>query len=350
MPLLQFLKIIFWPFSAIYGLITSIRNFLFDHNLLLQKQVPQKVISVGNLTLGGTGKSPFTEYLVNYLKSNFELAILSRGYGRKTKGFQWASPMSTSETIGDEPLQFFQKFYPEVVVAVSENRVLGAKKIFELHPELQIIILDDAFQHRAIHRDVNILLNDYNRPFYNDTPIPGGRLREQPNGAKRADVIIVTKCPINISAATKFKIRNKISRYCLTDTPIFFASIQYGDPRFLDFQERVILSAFIVTGIALPEPFYQEMSRKYDILGQKSFPDHHKYTEADVKAIIANLKRDTFVITTEKDIVKLKPLVKDTELFHRIAYVPIEVDLGNDKNEFDQFLLEKLNQIKPKNR
>ncbi len=315
-----------------------------------KKQVPQKVISVGNLTLGGTGKSPVTEYLVNQLKSDYKLAILSRGYGRKTKGFQWATPLSTAENIGDEPLQFYQKFYSEVVIAVSENRVFGAHNIYELYPEVQLLILDDAFQHRAIQRDVNILLNDYNRPFYNDIPIPGGRLRENPDGAKRADVIMVTKCPDHLSDADKVQIKNRIYRYCLKTTPIFFASIKYGEPRFLVHQNQHIASVFIVTGIAAPEPFYQEMRKRFNVLGQKYFPDHHKYTEADVKAIIGKLKSDTFVITSEKDIVKLKPLVKDTLLLDRIAYVPIEVDLGSDKTEFDQFLNQKLTQIKPKNR
>ncbi len=346
MSLHRAINILLLPFSAIYGLVTTIRNLLFQAKVLPQKQAPQYVIAVGNLTLGGTGKTPVTEYLVRELQHQFKLAILSRGYGRKTKGFHWATPTSTTRCIGDEPMQFYEKFSPGVVVAVSENRFLGATKIQETHSKVQIIILDDAYQHRSIQRDINILLNDYNRPFYEDYPVPGGRLRERRRGANRADIVLVTKCPTQLTGATKLHIKSKIHKYCAADTPIVFAGIKYGAPSFLINQGQEIKKVLILTGIAAPETFIQELNKRYTIIGTKTLPDHYNYTETDVKELIRNLKSNTFVLTTEKDFVKLRPLVMNTPLANKIAYIPIEVDFGPDKNTFDQFIQQKLDQIK----
>ncbi len=183
----NWIKIILTPFSRVYGLITLLRNFLYNVNIFSSQKAPQFTISVGNITVGGTGKTPMVEYLTKILSLKNRIAILSRGYGRKTKGLIFADDNSNASDIGDEPLQYFSKFGKNIIVAVCENRVNGALAIHNKFPENNLLLLDDAFQHRAIQRDVNILLSDFNRPFYKDLPFPAGRLRETRSGAKRAD-------------------------------------------------------------------------------------------------------------------------------------------------------------------
>jgi tetraacyldisaccharide 4'-kinase len=189
----NWIKALLTPFSWVYGWITLLRNSLYDTGFFGSQTPPQFTISVGNLTVGGTGKTPMVEYLSRLLLQKNKIAVLSRGYGRKTKGLLFADNASTASDIGDEPLQYFSKFRKNIVVAVCENRVKGAFAIHESHPECNLLLLDDAYQHRAIGRQINILLSDFNRPFYHDLPFPAGRLRETRSGAKRADLVVVTK-------------------------------------------------------------------------------------------------------------------------------------------------------------
>ncbi|WP_025764546.1 tetraacyldisaccharide 4'-kinase [Dyadobacter tibetensis] len=339
------IKYILFPFSMLYGVIMRIRNAAFDRGYLPSMAPPQWTISVGNLTVGGTGKTPVTEYLARLLKDTFPLAILSRGYGRNTRGFILADEMANAGRIGDEPYQYYQKFGPDIAVAVCEKRIEGALKLAELFPEKRTLLLDDAYQHRAIKRNVNLLLNDYSRPFYEDLPFPAGRLREGRYGARRADAVVVTKCPAQLQDQERTRIQLALAPYIKRNTPVFFAGIKYAPARLLSLQEHEIVDVMVVAGIANPGPFLTEMNQKFKVVGQKLYPDHHNYTDVDIKELIQNLKNDTFVVTTEKDIVKLKPLAVGTALYERLAYVPIEIDLGKDQESFERWILAKVNQV-----
>lgn len=330
------------PFSWVYGLITDVRNILYDRQVLSSTKVPQYVIAVGNLTVGGTGKTPVIEYLVNLLSGTIPTAILSRGYGRSTRGFVLAGETSDAASIGDEPLQFYEKFKNRSVVAVCEKRVSGAFKIAEHFPDKKLLLLDDAFQHRAIRRDINLLLNDYNRPFYRDLPFPAGRLRENRKGARRADAVIVTKCPDDLSAAQKTRIGSEIRRYARRDVPVFFASTHYGEP--LDFRGMPVSlkNVKMAAGIARPELFGAYLRAHFNVVEQMIFPDHHNYSPDDVQDLIKNLKNDTFVVTTEKDMVKLKPLAEQSGHSARFAYIPVTVHFGDDADAFSQWIFAQI--------
>lgn len=329
------------PLSWVYGFITAIRNFLFDKNLLHSEKVPQAVISVGNLTVGGTGKTPVVEYLARLFSDRVPTAILSRGYGRETTGFMLADGSASASTIGDEPFQFYSKFDPEVTVAVCEKRVAGALKIRALRPDVKLLLLDDAFQHRAIQRDIDILLNDFNRPFYSDAPFPAGRLRERRTGAERADAVIVTKCPDSLDAETRVGIMSRIRSYAGENKPVFFTTTRYGAPVGYSGEAVALKNVKMVAGIANPAPFAAHLAARFSVVGQRIFPDHHNYTAAEVEDLIKNLKNDTFVVTTEKDMVKLKPLVASIGYADRFAYIPVSVDFGDETGAFVQWITSK---------
>lgn len=335
---LPWIKNALLPLSWIYGAVTDIRNLLFDNGILQSEKVLQKVIAVGNLTVGGTGKTPVIEYLARLLSKQMPTAILSRGYGRATKGFVEADNSSTASTIGDEPFQFYTKFSREATVAVCEKRVEGALNIHQRHPEIRLLLLDDAFQHRAIRRDINILLNDYNRPFYKDHPFPAGRLRERRHGARRADTVIVTKCPDGLHADEKLNIIENIRRYTRAEVPVFFATTRYDVPRSYIGGNVQLKNVKMAAGIANPLPFAAYLTSRFIVTDQKVFPDHHNYTPSDVEDLIKNLKNDTFVVTTEKDMVKLKPLVVAKGCAARFAYVPVSVDFGDNEQAFIQWV------------
>ncbi len=335
---LPWIKNALLPLSWIYGAVTDVRNFLFDNGILHSEKVLQKVIVVGNLTVGGTGKTPVVEYLARHFAPKVPTAILSRGYGRLTKGFKLADSSSSAATIGDEPFQFYSKFQNEVIVAVCEKRVEGADKILNIYPENKLLLLDDAFQHRAIQRDVNILLNDYNRPFYEDHPFPAGRLRERRHGARRADAVIVAKCPASLAVSEKEHIAEKIRRYTRADVPVFFATTRYDVPQSYEGGPVALKNVKMAAGIANPQPFAAYLAARFSVTDEKVFPDHHNYTPSDVEDLIVNLKNDTFVVTTEKDMVKLKPLVVAKGCVERFAYVPVSVDFGDYEQAFAQWV------------
>lgn len=335
---LPWIKIALLPLSWLYGFITDVRNLLFDRQPLRSSKVPQFVISVGNLTVGGTGKTPVIEYLTKIFAGRTPTAILSRGYGRQTRGFNLADASSSAVTIGDEPFQFYTKFGDRAVVAVCEKRVEGAERILDLYPGNKLLLLDDAFQHRAIRRDINILLNDYNRPFYKDHPFPAGRLRERRHGARRADAVIVTKCPAELNTSEKEHIRENIHRYTRAGVPVFFATTRYDVPLSYEGLPVELKNVKMAAGIANPLPFAAYLTTMFSVTDQKVFPDHHNYTPSDVEDLIKNLKNDTFVVTTEKDMVKLKPLVVSKGCAARFAYVPVSVDFGDDEPAFAQWV------------
>lgn len=316
------------------------RNLLFEWGLLFQKSHPVKVIAVGNLSVGGTGKTPHVEFLCRHLQDQYKLAILSRGYGRKTKGFLLANHQSTANDIGDEPLQYFAKF-KKVLVAVSESRNDGVKALLQKNSKLQCVVLDDAFQHRYIKRDLNIMLTDYHAPFHKDHVIPSGRLREFRSGYKRADIIIVTKTPVVLSPFTRRRLEDemKIKPY----QKLLFSKIEYEGFVNINTGERKnrldkISTIVLFTGIANSYPLQDYLKKFCNELLVLTFPDHHQFSEKDIQLINDTFK-DQFtsnkvLITTEKDYQRLN--ISDNKeliLKHPIFYVPIHIAFHNGDEE-----------------
>ncbi|MFV0365827.1 MAG: tetraacyldisaccharide 4'-kinase [Mangrovibacterium sp.] len=322
------IKYLLYPFSVVYALITEIRNWLYHVGFFKSTRFDVPVIGVGNITVGGTGKTPHTEYLVRLLQKNYNVAVLSRGYGRKTTGFHWVKKSCTSEQVGDEPLQMKRKF-GKVLFAVCESRVAGVKQILAKHPDVDLILLDDSFQHRAIDPSLKILLIDYNRLIMNDIVFPSGRMRELAYQHKRADIVIFTKCPFSLSGPDRAKLRIQLHKR--PHQQIFFSCMDYGMPRKLDGKHTQTIALFsqaiMLTGIARPEPFQKYLEEHLFVVDVLKFPDHHNYTEEDVKLIekVANKHPKTAIITTEKDAARLKSINFDPAIKERIFYVPIVV-------------------------
>lgn len=332
------------PFSWLYGLVTDFRNYLYNKEFWKTSTFDKSVINVGNLTVGGTGKSPHVEYLIRLLKDKYEVATLSRGYGRKTKGFIQANTNANAQTIGDEPLQFYQKFGKDITVNVGENRVEALQKIFAQNPKTNVVILDDAFQHRPVKPSLNLLLIDYSRPIDRDYPFPAGRLRERRHGAKRADAVIVTKCPNDLSIVNQELIKQKLSPYLKKDTPFFFTKIIYGKPqncRLEDGNEK-LEKILLLSGIANPKPFEDYCKEHFEVIDHLVFKDHHDFTEKDLMTITTILKNTSAtVLMTEKDMVKFQPflnhaMLKNTPLY----YLPIEIGFveAKSKDIFDEMI------------
>jgi tetraacyldisaccharide 4'-kinase len=302
------------------------------------------LISVGNLAVGGTGKTPMIEYLVRLLTPQYKVATLSRGYGRATKGVRIAGQNDDASTIGDEPYQFYKNFNTKITVAVGEERALAIPYIIDQHGDTQVILLDDAFQHRKVKPAFQILLTDCSNPFYHDLLLPAGRLRESRKGVSRADVIIVTKCPQDISEDAMMDMEKMVREYA--DKPIFFTTIRYGNPiaisQTLAPKENVIL----LSGIANSKPFEGYAKKNYRVLKHDSFPDHHVYTTDEVQAICELAeKQNAMILTTEKDATKL-----ESEKFHSILkavpcfYLPIEMDFLKSGKDFDEMIFNVLRQ------
>lgn len=351
-----------YPFTLLYSAITDFRNHLYNIGQRPSIQFDTNVINVGNLTVGGTGKTPHVEYLIRLLHSQYKLATLSRGYGRKTQGFILANEDATAETIGDEPLQFYKKFKNECVVSVGEERALAIPHILTEHPETQAILLDDAYQHRAVTPSFNILLTDYNRLFYQDHPFPSGRLRERRKGAKRANVVIVTKCPDDLSAAAQQAIEQQVRKYTSAEVEVFFTGIRYQDlqPVYASGQyDTKALSAAskstkvtLVSGIAQPGLLESFVSEKYELVNHVRFRDHKNYTLEDVERVKSEFMsvtgNESILLTTEKDFVKLGNKVFE-KTFENIPfyYLPIEVYFLDRQAAFDQLIKDNIVVDKP---
>lgn len=335
------LKTLLFPFAVIYGWITDLRNTLYERGVKPSVKFSIPVISVGNLTVGGTGKTPMIEHLVRLLSPSFQTATLSRGYGRKTKGFRLATDADSAETIGDEPCQYFRKFGDRIKVAVGEERALAIPMILQEVSELQVVLLDDAFQHRRVKPSFNILLSDYTRPFYEDLLLPAGRLRESRNHASRADVVVVTKCPPEIGAEECLRIEHSIREYA--DKPVFFTTISYGAPTpFGDSTAAPGTKVVLITGIANPAPLVRYVSHNYELVEHIAFRDHHSFEAADVRRIAAEAAKHPgcSVLTTEKDMVKLEPLVRELAPGGvSFFYLPITVQFLKEQREFDDMIV-----------
>jgi tetraacyldisaccharide 4'-kinase len=317
-------SILLFPFAILYNAITQIRNFLYDKKIFKSYETPCLTINVGNLTVGGTGKTPHVEWLIRHF-TNLETATLSRGYGRKTKGFLEAKENTTAENIGDEPLQFYQKFGRSIRVFVGENRAKAIQSILEKYKNTELIILDDAFQHRAIHANINILLTDYGRLFTNDFLLPSGLLREARSGAKRASAVIVSKCPTNLSSKEQLKIKEKIAKY--TNAPVFFSYINYQSS-IINYQFNTSYithhTSFIsLSAIAQPHIFEDYLKQHFELTDTIRYADHHHFTANDIQEIIQKAN-GTNIITTEKDFVKILPLLSVEQQAY-FYYLPIEI-------------------------
>ena len=322
------LRKILFPFAILYGLITAIRNWFYDKGFLKSHSFSVPVIAVGNLSVGGTGKTPQIEYLIRLLSPNYKIAVLSRGYKRKSSGFLLAEYSSTAESLGDEPFQLHQKF-PTIQVAVDANRKNGIERLLALENKPDLILLDDAFQHRKVRAGFYILLTAYNDLYSDDFILPTGNLRESKNGAKRADVVVVTKCPPTLSDAEQTKIRQKLN--LSEHQQLYFSSIQYDEILYSENERRTVASLLntdklLVAGIAKPKPFFSHLQDGND--EELEFPDHHDFTESDIQTIQKKSKNKP-IITTEKDFVRLKGKVNSAQLF----YLPIQsVFLSNGEN------------------
>jgi tetraacyldisaccharide 4'-kinase len=351
---LRSFRILLLPFSLLYGIAIIARNFLYDKKILRSAEFNLPVICVGNLVMGGTGKSPMVEYLIGLLHSKFKIATVSRGYKRKTKGYALANENSTALEIGDEPMQFHVKF-PGLPVAVGEERVVAIPQLLHDKPGTEVIILDDAFQHRAIKAGLNILLTEYNDLFVYDFFFPTGDLRDQKKSAKRAEIIIVTKCPPDLDAGEKEKIRNELN--LSEDQYIFFATIEYQIPyHVLDHSKKPISlndEILLVYGIANPRPLKQYISDNSAAYDEMSFGDHHIFSIDDLRdmkkkfeAIKTNKK---FILTTEKDAVRL--LKFKEQLIKMPLYVlPVKHHfLFDEENAFNQLVIDFIARFQKKN-
>jgi len=340
--MLNYLRLLLLPFSLIYGLITSIRNKLYDWGVFKSTKFDIPVICIGNLVVGGSGKTPTTEYLVELL-SDYKIAILSRGYGRKTKGFILADDQATAETIGDEPMQYYHKF-EKVTVAVCEDRVKGINMLKADH---EVILLDDAYQHRAVKAGFNILLFEFEKVLKRQFLLPAGNLRESLSNYNRANAVLITKSPSPVNIVDQIEIRRKID--LTLAQRISFSSIKYGHAIHLFSREiKADLAGceiFLLTGIANPKPLFQYLEGFSSRIHSHEYPDHYVFKREDVERLIrdfnSNPAKEKIIITTEKDSQRLLgDNLKDLLLNLPIFYLPIAITLApKDKFTFDQNIL-----------
>lgn len=330
---MKFLRFLLFPLAILYDVITSIRNFLFDVGILKSTKFNLPVIVVGNLSVGGTGKTPQIEYLARLLKETFKTAILSRGYKRKSKGFLLIDNSHTVDETGDEPMQYFKKFN-NISVAVDANRVEGISKLIDKKSP-EVVLLDDAYQHRKVQGSLYILLTKYNDLFVDDYLLPTGNLRESRRGAKRAAIILVTKCPKNLTEDEQNYIKSRLKKY---QAKVFFTSISYADT--LVGNQNIIVSqlhdfeVLLVTGIANPKPLLEFLDTEKVNYQHLEFPDHHHFSESDINNIkssfdgISSTKK--IILTTEKDATRL------SDKINNLYYLPIQTAFLND-DEQQQF-------------
>ncbi|WP_300670152.1 tetraacyldisaccharide 4'-kinase [Soonwooa sp.] len=328
-----------YPFSLGYHLGTSIRNRMYDWGLFSSKRFKTPIIGVGNLSVGGSGKSPMVMYLAAYLSKHYRTGVLSRGYGRMTKGYNVVNYESNYKTVGDEPMQLFERFKNRFVIGVCEDRVFGAKKLID-DMDLNVLVLDDSFQHRAIKPGLNILLTVYNDPYFKDFILPAGDLRESRRGAKRADIIMVTKCPDDLTEEKK--------QYCISRIKpqhyqkVFFSSIEYDEnimsiDKYMPVKNLDYYDVLLITGIANPTQIVKEVGKYSKRVKHLKYKDHHNFSDDDIKKIVAEYKKlgeYKIILTTEKDYVRLKTF---DYLREKIFYWPINVEIDNQE-AFNQII------------
>lgn len=361
--LAQFQKIALYPLSFLYGVGVWVRNVMFDLHILPSKEYDIPIISVGNLTVGGTGKTPHVEYLVQLLSKNFVVATLSRGYKRKTKGFFLAHENSTAAQVGDEPLQIKRKFN-NVAVAVDAKRTRGIEKLQNLIPNLQVIILDDAYQHRYVKPGISILLVDYSRNIFDDYLLPAGRLREPASSRDRADIIIVSKCPDNVKPIDLRLLEKRLAQYAyqkvfftkvsyLPLSPVFNSSLSPITPDAMATQTDEVI---VVSGIANNEEMIEYLRKFFPTVHLFQFSDHYNYTARDLHEIIdlfaeISEKKKCFLITSEKDATKISAFNSlEEEVKLAFYYLPIQIEFLENKQEiFDSLIYNYVHNNRPDN-
>jgi tetraacyldisaccharide 4'-kinase len=357
-------NILLYPLSLFYGLITGIRNFLYNTGIFASVEFSIPVICVGNITVGGTGKTPHAEYLAELLRKNFKVATLSRGYKRKTRDFRIASSSSPVSEIGDEPMQICRKF-PDVLVTVDRNRVNGVNKILEYNPDIDVIILDDGFQHRRLTPGFSILLSDFERLMVRDHMLPYGSLREGKGNMRRADIILITKSPENITPIQRRLIVKEVNKSPYQN--LYFTTLTYKSPKRVFYNNDPDESQFdisqcsgcgivLITGIANPLPLKEYLQKAFGEIIHLSFPDHYNFKEKDIISISSaykDLKSPAkYLFTTEKDAVRLREFTNFEEPVRMaLYYVPVGIEfLNDDKDEFDNMIVDYVRKNKRNNR
>jgi tetraacyldisaccharide 4'-kinase len=337
---------------------------MYNTGILKSVEFRIPVICIGNITVGGTGKTPHTEYIAELLKQYFRVAVLSRGYKRESKGFRIASPTSQISEIGDEPMQIFRK-YPDLMVAVDRNRVNGVNRILEADPETEVILLDDGYQHRSLTPGLSILLSDFARPFVSDQMMPYGNLRESADNMRRADIILITKSPENLSPIQRRLIVKEFNKSPYQN--LYFTSLKYESPIPLYNSTAKTVPQFkisanpdcgivLITGIANPRPFKEYLQKYYNEVTHLAFPDHYKFKDKDIHSITSAFNElksaEKYLITTEKDAVRLQEFINFAEPIRSLSYfIPVGIHfLNNDKEEFDNTIVEYVKKNKRNNR
>ncbi|SDB53452.1 lipid-A-disaccharide kinase [Flavobacteriaceae bacterium MAR_2010_188] len=331
---MKFLRNILVPIVPFYWMATWVRNRLFDYGIMSSKEYSIPIICVGNLSTGGTGKTPMVEYLIELLQPTYKVAILSRGYRRKSEGFMLANNESRVEDLGDEPFQIHKK-YPDILVTVDSDRRNGIKRLMEMENQPQVILLDDAYQHRKVKAGLNILLTTFQNPYFNDIVLPTGNLREPLSGSKRADLVVVTKSPAEISEEKMLQIKENLD---LTDSQeLYFSSIVYGDRlissnSIMTIEELENQEFTLVTGIANPKPLERFLKKKNLKFDHLKFPDHHSFSKDE----ISDFNQKELILTTEKDFVRLGGLWENKKVF----YIPIKIMILDKDADFDKKIIE----------
>lgn len=326
--------------ALLFKAIISVRNLLFDRQVLSsQKFSSPFILVIGNLSVGGTGKSPLVTYIVQHWPWKSEVGVLSRGYGRKTKGFHWVLNSSTAKQVGDEPLAY-KKLFPDVPVAVCEKRPQGVHKMVEDFPFLDTVILDDAFQHRRITANLNIVCTTFSKPFFEDHMMPMGRLRESISGIHRADALFVNRCPMDFN---ELEFKQNARKFVPSSIPIFYTQIKYGE---IVGPQTQRIKWHLLAGIADPAPFSDYVSSQFQVLSERIFPDHHAFSKDELHELNLMAKQlppDEGIITTHKDYMRLLdsfstcPAIKSN-----LYYLPIEMSFVNQEKEFWAWLSHKM--------
>lgn len=354
-------SLILYPFSLVYGIITGFRNFLYDYALIKATEFDVPIICVGNITVGGTGKTPHTEYLARLLSEGYRVAVLSRGYGRKTSDFRIVEKTSAVSETGDEPLQMKLNL-GEITVAVDRNRVKGVRRLMEADPSIDVILLDDAYQHRRISPGFNILLTSYDNLITTDRILPWGNLRESAKGMRRADIILVTKSPSDLSAIDRRLIVKEINKN--PGQYLYFTTIDYGEPCRVfsesgDDDNAAVQPGspvLLVTGVANPEPLTGYIAQRYRLSGEMHFPDHHRFTKKDIDNVFKaydSIPGDAkYIFTTQKDAVRIREFANIADPYREaFRYVPIGISfLNDDREEFENIIKEYVGKNKRNNR
>ncbi|MXV38476.1 tetraacyldisaccharide 4'-kinase [Flavobacteriaceae bacterium Ap0902] len=334
-------RILLFPFAGIWWLITQIRNLLYSAGIFPSTDFKKAIIVIGNLSVGGTGKSPHAIYVLDLLRENFKVAALSRGYGRETSGFIVANYDSNAQQIGDEPMQFFNRFKNRIVVSVGEDRVAAIKELFARF-KLDAVVLDDAFQHRKLKTDFNILLTSYKNLYSNDYVLPVGTLRESRLNADRANIIVVTKTPSKLTEDEKSKIAKelKIKEY----QHLFFSKIVYSHELKhydlpMDIESAKDYNVLLITGIAHAKPFINFCKIQFKQVNHLNYPDHYNFKPNDIEQIgevYKEMEGPKLILTTEKDYMRLK---QEYAIIENLYYLPISVEV-DDADTFNQIILD----------